>query len=482
MNALTLALLISVTGGAGDEIASSLVDQGIRKIGVIPSVISRKGDHESTVGSLGPRALTMARDLQDELVYLSTTGAHRGKFSVVSDRVMKHAIKEANLNRQLTVDDLGNPNALEALSELTGAEAFVTLDTDEEASIVETNGSKTDPDDDDDKDKGKDKDDGGGANFKPVTKLNGSVVGKDGTEWSTHKFLDYSTLSGSAYSGTSFEIRRWDGDKLRNEGISTPHPQLDDDTNWMFGKDKFDKDEGQWGEEWERVHFNNLKTSLDHPLDIDGFPYEVTIKVDGRVRKPERLRGEYVLALEDEEEYSIELTNDTDQPALVALYVDGISTIDKELREPRELENARHWVLKPNYTGAIDGWYTLDEDKEKPQKANRFKIVPRDESVAGQKGFDGKIGMITAIFYVNDAASGKLIDYPADSLLDGLKSGIPTGAFGTGLGKKFEQKLNFVKARRGPLLAALTIYYRTQQEIDDIRSGKSEDHRLAIAD
>ncbi|MEQ8791690.1 MAG: hypothetical protein RIC55_35835 [Pirellulaceae bacterium] len=457
MNALTLAFLMTVTGGTTDKIADSLVNREIKRVGVIPTVISRLGEHESTVGSLGPRALTIARKMQEDLVNLSSTGRHQGKFSVVSDRLMKKALSEANLEGPLIVEDLGDVEVLQALSRLTGAGAFVTLDTEEP--IVEV---------------GEPLPGGGTSKPKPgpITEVEVNVIGGDGSDiLPPIEVFDHNSLSKAAYSGQSFEIRRWDGETLRNEGIDTPQERFEEVSNWEFGKTA----------EWEAIHYRHLKPNLPHPLDIDDFPYGLTVKVDGRERKVEQLNGEYVLPLEEGEEYSIELLNGSEQSSLVALYVDGVSVIEKELLEPNELGKRRHWVLAPQAKASINGWILLGEE-EVPQQGNRFEIATRDKSVASQQGFDGKIGMITALFYADDTESGDLINYPTDAPPSGIRSAVAAGGLGTTSGAEFEEEIKFIKQKRGLLMAAVTIFYRTRQEIDDIRDSKSTDHRLARGD
>ncbi|MEQ8787120.1 MAG: hypothetical protein RIC55_12510 [Pirellulaceae bacterium] len=450
---MALAILLSVSGGAAEKLAESLVDRKIDKVGVIPVVISRQDDHHASVGSLGPRALTITRDLSDRLVQLSNSAPYRGKFSVVSQRAMKSALEGADGGRPLTVDDLGDLEKLRLLSNQTAANAFVVLDIDESISIVEPEGAPSE------------------RNQRrptpmPELKIKGSVLGDDGTKLAAHDFQEINTLGAAAYSGESFEIRRWDRNRLENMGLSMPHRFLGEDSHWEFGK----------GDVWEQEHLRCLKRRLQHPLEIEDFPYDVALKVAGRVRKPERVLGEYIVPLEPGEQYSIQLTNNTSQPALVALYVDGVGTIDKQFCEPRWLDNARHWVLKPNYVGDVDGWYALKPENLRPQRGQRFVIAPRRNSIAAQQGFAGNLGMITALFYANDAVSGKYIDYPDDDLLEGFRSTLAEGAFGTSAGPRFERGITVSKVRRGLLLAAVTIYYRTPEEISAIRAGTSRDH------
>ena len=95
MNTLALLVLTSIAGASpAEDIADQIVAARHKKVGVIPSVISRLGTREATVGSLGPRARTIPRVVHEQLVALSSDPRYRGKFSVVSERVMRNAINE----------------------------------------------------------------------------------------------------------------------------------------------------------------------------------------------------------------------------------------------------------------------------------------------------------------------------------------------------------------------------------------------------
>ena len=472
MNTLALLVLASVSGATpAEEIADRIVAAKHKKVGVIPSVISRLGAREATVGSLGPRARTIPKVVHNQLVTLSSDPRYRGKFSVVSERVMRNAIKEVARSRSLNVDDLGNPRALKAMSNYTGADGFVTLTFDEDPKVVDADADGDDKEssespDDDEKDDSSDSKVSKRDNFEEFG-IEG--IDAEGDQFISDKVKDRNILSTAAYMGDSFEVLRWNGNTLSPVGLQSNHPMFSDKSNWQYGK----------GEKWEQVKFQRLKSTLEHPFEIDGFPYELQAVVDGEVRPRRRLDDKYVVQLEPGEEYEIELKNDTEHQALVALFIDGVNSIDMELREPLELESHRHWVLKPGVTGKVRGWYNIDAE-QKQQKGNRFRIVERDQSVAAQKGFFDNIGTITAIFYVNDAVSAKHVNYPDDKLLENLRGALPDSLFGTGTGAKVESELKFREAKRGAMLAAVTVYYRSQQEIDDIENSGGND--LVFAD
>jgi len=479
MNLYALVLLTALPGATpGEDIAEKIVQAGHTRVGVIPSVISRKGTKEATVGSLGPRAATLAKDVQNQLVALSTQGKYRGKFTVVSERVMRTAMSEVAKNRPIGVEDLGNPKALKAISNYTGAKGFVTLGIDESTAtekveVVGEEGAKVEEPKKENggaSSEGKDRpdiDDGLVEKRENAQKIDASYIDDEGDEFHNKTYRDVNTFAKAAYMGDSFELRRWQGDELANLGLESRHPQFAEDSRWEFGL----------GDKWEREQFQYLKPAFEHPLDVDGFPFEVHIAVDDYIRKPRKIEDKYVVELNPGEEYYVYVKSRCSQPVLVAVYVDGVNSIDKERREPADLEAGRHWSLKNDYAMKIPGWYTIDQ-KLRTQQGNKFRIVERPESIAAQKGFEENIGMITVIFYANDAVSGKYVTYPQDSLLENARSALAESQFGTGAGSQFSEDLQFDSVRRGLMLASVTYYYRSGGEIERIVSGDSGDFVL----
>jgi hypothetical protein len=473
-------------GTPGEDIAAKIVQAGHTKVGVIPSVITRKGTREATVGSLGPRAATLAKDVQNQLVALSTQGPYRGKFTVVSERVMRNALNEVGKSGPIGVQELGNPKALKALSSYTGAKGFVQLGHDETIEKVEVldgnakpgEGDTSDSKTDDNKPEPKkqdtlastdskldpDLDDGLVEKRDLVEKIEASYVDDDGDEYHNETYRDRTTFSKAAYAGDSFELRRWQGNELVNIGLESQHPTFDEDSNWQFG----------FGEKWELAQYQYLKPSFEHPLDDDSFPFEVQIAVDDYARKPQRVGDKYVVRLEPSEEYYVYVKSKCSQPVLVAVYVDGLSSIDKERREPSDLEDGRHWSLKADYAMKIPGWYTINKDKQ-TQQGNKFRIVERGDSLAAQQGFEDNIGMITVIFYANDAVSGQYVKYPKNELLENARSALGKSEFGTGAGTEFNEDLTFDSVKRGLMLGAVTYYYRSGDELKRIANGQSVD-------
>ena len=72
----TFALLLATTlAGQGGDIAQGIVDNGHKRVAVLPVVLCRYSGEQSTVGSLGPRGKSLSNALYDQLVATSLEGA-----------------------------------------------------------------------------------------------------------------------------------------------------------------------------------------------------------------------------------------------------------------------------------------------------------------------------------------------------------------------------------------------------------------------
>ncbi len=435
---LGIALVAGMTctgqaAGPADELIKKIQDNGHKRVGVIPTVMQRNGDEESTVGALGPRGNLMAHEIYTQLVAAS----HDGGFRVVPERTMRRAMK----SRGVTSRNLSDRKVVVKLADECGADTLVSLTHDYDTNKL-LNELLT-------------KDDFGD---RQVDRINAETIdAKDGFVTYSKDFDDERTLSKAAYQGESWELRRWTGSKLKNVGLRLD----DDDEKIAFGK----------GHRWESLQYASLSNDIEHPRDIDGFPYSFDILVDGKIRKPRGFDGvhgkSYVVELNPGENYTVVLNNKSNKPVYCALYIDGMNSIDKKRQEPADTEARRHWYLKAD-SGVrhIAGWYSIDRDKDnKPTDShfyNKFEIVPRDESVAFGEGFEDNIGMITAVFYTVGMNG---IEEPDDSALRGR--GIPKADFGTGSGERIDQSLQFSKQPNpGLMLGAVTIYYRTGDQIE----------------
>jgi len=123
---------------------------------------------------------------------------------------------------------------------------------------------------------------------------------------------------------------------------------------------------------------------------IVGPRFEVDVLVDGRPLSVYQSRGRtYVEAVRDEE-YEIRLRNRSSDPVAVALFVDGLNTIDASRSSAWD---ASKWVVGPYQTITIRGWQ-MDSDY-----ARRFYFTTERDSYAAKLGQRNNLGVISAVFY-----------------------------------------------------------------------------------
>ena len=127
-----LALMIGLSGAAfqtsaaeplDDRLLQIVVQAGYHRVGILPRFIQVENGKEVVTGSLGPLDRFLADQLAESLVEKS-----HGQFQVVDNRRMLGAIRTA----KLSVDDLGNPEALKRLAQDVGG-----LDALIEGSVVD---------------------------------------------------------------------------------------------------------------------------------------------------------------------------------------------------------------------------------------------------------------------------------------------------------------------------------------------------------
>ena len=118
--------------------------------------------------------------------------------------------------------------------------------------------------------------------------------------------------------------------------------------------------------------------------------FEMDVLVEGRPLPEFESRGRtYVEALRGEE-YEIRLRNRSSDYVAVALYVDGLNTIDSSRTSPSD---ASKWVIEPYDTITISGWQ-MDSDH-----ARRFYFTSERDSYAARLGVTSSLGTIRASFY-----------------------------------------------------------------------------------
>jgi hypothetical protein len=118
--------------------------------------------------------------------------------------------------------------------------------------------------------------------------------------------------------------------------------------------------------------------------------FDVDVLVDGEpLPKCQGRGGTYIEALRGQE-YEIRIRSRSSERVAVALYVDGVNTIDST-RTPAS--DASKWLIEPHQTITISGWQ-MNADL-----ARRFYFTTERDSYAARLGVVGGRGVIWAAFY-----------------------------------------------------------------------------------
>lgn len=147
-------------------------------------------------------------------------------------------------------------------------------------------------------------------------------------------------------------------------------------------------------------------------------PYKIDVIINGKVSSLHSKGDNLYVAAPPGKTYQIELTNNSDRDAAVALLIDGLGTLDQRRDLPSQ---ARKWVVRAGSKARIKGWQIGDKI------AKEFVFTGAAESLAARKGFYDNIGLITACFYPEK---------------DKLKT---RGLVGTGVGEDIESNIKEVR-------------------------------------
>ncbi len=122
--------------------------------------------------------------------------------------------------------------------------------------------------------------------------------------------------------------------------------------------------------------------------------FTIDVLVDGRPLQQYPADGTlYIEALKNRE-YEIRLHNPLPVRVAVALSVDGLNTIDAR---HTTAASARKWVIGPRGTVTISGWQTS------LTHARRFHFTSEERSYAGALGERENLGVISAVFFREQA-------------------------------------------------------------------------------
>lgn len=267
------------------------------------------------------------------------------------------------------------------------------------------------------------------------------------------------TLSDLAFSGLSFEARRWVDGQMTYPGFR--NDLMLEARKMLAGI----------GEGHESFQAGFLRDDLTHPLASPDFPFQILIKVTGAqgietTRPLQAIGGEFYLPVSDGEQIATYFQNRTSKDVLLGLYIDGENSRGKVYQHPRQTRTEGHWWLKANTVTRVRGWAIADAVQDEPGKlkSNLSSFVVRRESTPrGDRMAGDPHGSIVAIFYTNGTEG---IDVPPPVVTMGvdIEAGDPEPAI-----------LRTRPGSKGLMLAAVTIFYRTHEELDDLRQGRREE-------
>jgi hypothetical protein len=118
--------------------------------------------------------------------------------------------------------------------------------------------------------------------------------------------------------------------------------------------------------------------------------FDVEVRVDGYALENYFARGQRYIEASKGAEYELRVRNPFGVRVAVALYVDGLNTIDAKRTSA---DKAVKWVIEPYGTLTVSGWQMSDS------RARRFYFTNEQDSYARKIGQPADFGVITAVFY-----------------------------------------------------------------------------------
>jgi hypothetical protein len=256
------------------------------------------------------------------------------------------------------------------------------------------------------------------------------------------------------------------------------------------------------GPEWERIQYGNLqqvKAAVEaagqvypHPLENPDVPYGIQLIVNGQRTVPERICDKLYVAIDPAAgppgqgpDIGIRMFNRCGYPVFMGVYIDGVNMINQQRELPIMTPSRRHWSVRDGYDSVLRNWYHLELGRT--ELRSQFVLVDAPQGVAAQQGLpaggenyvafgdriDDRLGMITCMVYTHGWQGVDANPNPPQQRGGGRY------AFGSGLTEEIQVRWD--AGERGILLAAMTLHYRTPDELDQIRSMSCGDS-LVVSD
>lgn len=394
--------LEQVLSDLAEQMAWSMEVRKLSKVGVLEFT----GD--SALGELlgadfGQLGRYCAEKLERQLMARSG-----GKFGVVDRRRLQNALKTKNFS----VNDLGDGKAIKALADQTGGMPCLTVGT--------------------------------------LRNRTGRIMGVDCKMLQT----DRDEMAASTNSVVALNESEW---AMIGKSIAvSPSDRI---VRWRAGVEQADPEE-QAIRKWDD------RAKGMHPLKDSNFPYRVKIMVKRGGRGPLREApivfrdNDAYVGMQPGDVYEVWIDNQTRDDVCMRLLVDGLNTCAEpavskmmvveakpEKPEPKpgptqwvtgmrvSLNDAAHWILTPERTAKICGFFTSQEENSSYLE---FTVSDAQQSLAARQNFTDQIGLITAAFYAKGGTSRKI---------------------GTDTGREENQTLAYREAAVGNLLAVVHIKY-----------------------
>jgi hypothetical protein len=118
--------------------------------------------------------------------------------------------------------------------------------------------------------------------------------------------------------------------------------------------------------------------------------FEMDVLVDGRPLREYNSRGRMYVEAVYGAEYELRLRNNSPDRVAVALFVDGLNTIDAR---HTSAWNASKWVIDPYQTITISGWQMSSE------RARHFYFTTERDSYGAKLGQTANLGVMSAVFF-----------------------------------------------------------------------------------
>ncbi|MDB5338524.1 MAG: hypothetical protein JWN70_4143 [Planctomycetaceae bacterium] len=424
---------VSTTG----EILNQIQKLKIKRLAICPRIITRDkdGSNPTFVGPLGPLAERLAVQLRDEVASKSA----RFNVQIVPDGAVRTALNGVKAG------DLYDEAVQSKLRQKTDAIIFL-YDNSQEA--------------------------GSSDEVKIQTEMLDVRQANETTEVVNKTDTAPLSLSDAAYAGQSFVVRAVSDNHIKSVSFKTT-PELPEEAAFGVGVD------------WERVQYAQLIKKDQHPLqeaDADN-PFKFQVVVGGQPREiwfnPKEGNKAYV-ALDMDEEFTVQLHNHSTLPVMQALLIDGVNSISQnadirqEKHHPLETVFARHWITKP-----VESYYPIDgylrewngKVGKAVSKSNRFKVTLASDAEATNAGIDDRFGLLTVIVY---AMRDK--EYYAEYTGDIPKNLVASRAggqgfkWGIGAGVQGDTQVEGQTGERGLMLTAMTINYVDSARLQQLKS------------